>query len=172
MTASQILKEARPGDFVGEYKAPAGGGDTKVPVLDVFEGRLSNGALAQLGRGARVYEFMPLPGDELDVMGQPFATAAIGQARNLRGGHRGAHLTLVIPGDQSPHADTPDPVIEGRAQLSRLLEVMTRPDHLDRLYMGPEDSNLGPEELGALGFEAVRGGSDTMRLDLPVRAAA
>jgi hypothetical protein len=168
MTPPQLLEKVHPGAYVGEYVAPVEGSDTKVPVLDVYEGEIPAAARAALdGSDVHIYEFMPLPGDERDTTDQPWAVAAVEGIKADETGHVGADLTFIIPGPEtSSHTDSRNPVLEGEARFGRLFEVLTRAEGVDHLKMRRANTNLTPGEMRMLGFSATSN-PDVLRLDLP-----
>lgn len=171
MPPPKLLAVAKPGDFVGEYKASApGSGDVKVPIVDIYRGRIADVAQAALeASGTRVFEFMPIAGDERDYVGEPFAVAAMEGANTADEGHISANLSFVVAGPETTsHTSTNNPVLEGGRRFGRLFELLTRSEGIDRLYMNPEHTNLTGAELRMLGFQAVGDESGTLMLDLPV----
>jgi hypothetical protein len=168
MTPPNILKQARPADFVGEFTDQLDANDTPVPVVEVYKGEVPGGALPQ---NARIYEFLPLPGAENgDIADAPLAAVAV-EGIHRAGGHVDAHLTLVVNGDRTPEAIERNPVTEGSGRFTRLMEVLTREEGVDRLHMSPSDTNLPPNSLRRLGFHSIEG-SEELQLDLPVTKQA
>ncbi len=169
MPPPKLLADARPIGFVGEFVEPLVSGEGVVPLVDIYEGTASQaGQKALDGSDVHVYEFMPLAGDELDAIGQPFAVAALEGVHRLRNGHVAGWLSFAVSGPETTsHTTSPNPVIEGAGRFRQLMHVLTAGDDVDRLYMLAENTNLTPDELKSLGFQAVAEVSDVLLLELP-----
>jgi hypothetical protein len=172
MPPPKILKEVQPGDFVGGYVAPIVGEDSRVPVLEVFKGEIPDPAQAALiGSGVRIYEFMPVDGNELDTTSDPFAVAAVEGAKDEGNGHIGVELTFVVGGEaSSSHTDSPNPVLEGGESFRGLFRALTADEGVDRLHIRRENTDLTGAELSMLGFSATGTNPDMLTLDLGSRS--
>jgi hypothetical protein len=167
MTPPDVLTRVQTGDFVGEYKAPVGGSDTKVPVLAVYQGEVPEELAARAGdlEETHIYKFTP---PVAEVGSDTFGIAAVEGVQREEDGQVGAELTFVVGGEEkSSHTDTPNPLLKGESRFKRIFRLLTKSEGVDHLYMKPENTNLTPQEARMLGFSATSGNPDVLRLDLP-----